>query len=438
MKPMISMINHIKLILKSKRINFFCLDLQLNYWANPSTDAYICTSIAVYKHLHLDWILEGLMKRYIVILLIVINIVLLTKVQAYSTAPHNSAQAATVIDVASGRILYEKSGDQPLPIASLTKIMTAIVAIEEGDLKSIVKTGKNAVGAEGSSIYLRLGEQLTLEDMLYGLMLRSGNDAAIAIAEHIGGSVEGFSLLMNEKASYLGLEHTHFVNPHGLDHPQHYSTAKDMAILTAYALQNPEFQKIVATQVKTAPLEGFDWDRKWFNKNKMLRMYPGADGVKTGYTRIAKRCLVSSATQGDRQIAVVVINDGNDWNDSAHLLDYGFTQFKNVELIKKNQAVDTFDSERNKNMQYIAERDSIYPLANDEIENISFKVVMNKERSINSPIAYLEIYLTDTVIDRVPLVSVDNSSAAQSNHIYIPTTSNKYWSNWLLFWRYLM
>lgn len=156
---------------------------------------------------------------------------------------HISAQGAALIDVKSGRILFEKNGDQKMRIASLTKIMTAIVAIENGNLEDMVTTSDNAYGTEGSSIYLKRGEQLTLEDMLYGLMLRSGNDAAVAIAEHIGGSVEGFAFLMNEKAKILGMNHTHFVNPHGLDDKEHYSTPKDMAILTAYALKNSTFKK---------------------------------------------------------------------------------------------------------------------------------------------------------------------------------------------------
>ncbi len=376
------------------------------------------------------------MKKFI-ILLIFLNTVVLTSSEVYSAVPQNNAQAAAVIDVTSGRILYEKNADQALPIASLTKIMTAIVAIEEGKLEDKVRTGKNAVGTEGSSIYLRLGEELSLEDMLYGLMLRSGNDAAIAIAEHIGGSVEGFSYLMNEKARYIGLSSSNFVNPHGLDHPLHYSTAKDLAILTAYALKNPTFQKIVATQVKSAPLEGFNWNRKWFNKNKMLRTYPGADGVKTGYTRIAKRCLVSSATHGDRQVAVVVLNDGNDWNDSARLLDYGFTQFQNVELIKKNQTIKAMDAKRKEIMEYVAMRDSIYPLSNNEVKKITLKVVLSKQLILGGPIAYLEINLENQIIDRVPLDQIKDSS---NNGIYQieNLANNQYWSNWLLFWRYLL
>lgn len=378
------------------------------------------------------------MKKLTAIILIFAFITVMNRVEANSAPPHNSAQAAAVIDVASGRILYEKNADQKLPIASLTKILTAITAIEAGNLQDVVKTGRNAVGAEGSSIYLRLGEELTLEDMLYGLMLRSGNDAAIAIAEHIGGTVDGFAYLMNEKARYIGLESSNFVNPHGLDHPQHYSTAKDLALLTAYALKNPEFQKIVATQVKKAPLEGFDWDRKWFNKNKMLRTYAGADGVKTGYTRIAKRCLVSSATHDDRQLAVVVLNDGDDWRDSARLLDYGFSEYQNIELIKKNQTVELFDSKRKENVEFITSRDSIFPLTEGETAKITSKVVLNNDHQLLAPVAYLDFYLSNKLIDRVPLIQSAESLATNSAQIESPKTNSNYWSNWFMFWRYLL
>jgi D-alanyl-D-alanine carboxypeptidase len=238
-----------------------------------------------------------------------------------------SAEAAALIDVESGRILYSHNGNKPMRIASLTKIMTAIVAIEHGNLGDRVKTGINAYGVEGSSIYLKLGEEQSLLHLLYGLMLRSGNDAAVAIAEHVGGSVEGFVQLMNEKAEQLGLTGTTFKNPHGLDADGHLSTAEDVARLTAYALKHPVFREIVKTPSIRIPNPGETWDHLWRNKNKMLHLYPGADGVKTGYTKSAGRCLVSSATRDGRQLAAVTLNASNDWSDHARLLDYGFSQF---------------------------------------------------------------------------------------------------------------
>lgn len=249
------------------------------------------------------------------------------------------AEAASLIDVASGRLLYTHNGNKRMRIASLTKIMTAIVAIENGRLSDQVKVGQNAFGEEGSSIYLKLGEEMSLEHLLYGLMLRSGNDAAVAIAEHVGGSLDGFVLMMNEKARDLGMDHTHFMNPHGLDHDQHYSTADDMARLTAYALKNPTFQQIVKTTVKKVPDPGQSWDHKWTNKNKMLSIYEGADGVKTGYTKLAKRCLVSSATREGHQLAAVTLNDSTDWADHSRLLDWGFQNFDLIPLVAKGEEV---------------------------------------------------------------------------------------------------
>ena len=250
-----------------------------------------------------------------------------------------NATAAALIDVESGRILYSQLGDKPLLIASLTKIMTAITAIEEGNIKDTVTVGPRAVGKEGSSIYLRLGEKMSLHNMLYGLMLRSGNDAATAIAEHVGGSEAGFVRMMNEKAEWIGLEHSRFENPHGLDQEGHLSTANDLAKLTAYALHNKVFAEIVSTKLRKAPNPNDPWDYSWANKNKMLSMYEGADGVKTGYTKAALRCLVSSATRGGQQLAAVTIRDSDDWRDHQRMMDWGFQHYPLKQLASKGEAV---------------------------------------------------------------------------------------------------
>ncbi|WP_127588221.1 D-alanyl-D-alanine carboxypeptidase family protein [Paenibacillus koleovorans] len=251
-----------------------------------------------------------------------------------------AAEAAALIDVQSGRMLYAKAGDKRMRIASLTKIMTAIVAIERGNLSDIVVVSGNAAGKEGSTLYLKQGEEMSLHNMLYGLMLRSGNDAATAIAEHVGGSVEGFAYMMNETAELIGMTGTHFDNPSGLDSETHFSTANDMARLTAYALRNPAFQDIVKTKVKTAPNPNEPWDYKWSNKNKMLSLFDGADGVKTGYTKLAKRCLVSSATRDGQQLAVVTLNDGEDWADHSKLLNYGFNTYPLADIVNKGDTVE--------------------------------------------------------------------------------------------------
>ncbi|RKN84629.1 D-alanyl-D-alanine carboxypeptidase family protein [Paenibacillus ginsengarvi] len=269
-----------------------------------------------------------------------------------------NAEGAALIDVASGRLLVSKNGNKPMRIASLTKIMTAIVAIEHGSLSDQVEVSSRAAGKEGSSIYLRAGEQMSLENMLYGLMLRSGNDAATAIAEHVGGSLEGFVYLMNEKAANIGMSHSLFKNPSGLDEEGHYSTANDMARLTAYAMRNPVFRDIVKTKSKSAPNPNESWDYRWNNKNKMLSIYDGADGVKTGYTKLAKRCLVSSATRNGQQLAVVTLNDPDDWVDHTKLLDYGFKYYKPEQLVKKGDKIE--------NMPVAIGRSFVYPLLEEE------------------------------------------------------------------------
>jgi D-alanyl-D-alanine carboxypeptidase (penicillin-binding protein 5/6) len=318
--------------------------------------------------------------------------------QASPPPMFSNASASSVIDVKSGRIVFQERGDEQMRIASLTKVMTAIVAIEHGNMTDIVKVSKNAYGKEGSSIYLHLGEEMTLHTMLYGLMLRSGNDAAAAIAEHVGGSIEGFVYLMNEKARILGMKNTSFKNPHGLDEEGQYSSANDMAVLTAYALQNEIFQEIVKTKVKNAPNPNEAWDYRWINKNKMLNMYDGADGVKTGYTTLARRTLISSATRGGQQFAVVTLNDGDDWNDHRKLLDYGFTYYPMTKIVQKGERV--------QGPNLVVARSFEYPLAESEIGELRKKIVLEEEASTGYRLGErgkLELYLKDERIASLPL-----------------------------------
>lgn len=319
------------------------------------------------------------------------------------TPPAIHAKAAALIDVASGRILYSRNGEEPLPMASTTKIMTAIVAIESGKLSDVVKTSKRAFAKEGSSLYLRRGEEMSLHHLLYGLMLRSGNDAAVAIAEHVGGSEEGFVYMMNEKAEMLGLEKTQFRNPHGLDADGHYTTANDLARLSAYALHNPTFQEIVRTKVKTVPNPNANWDYKWTNKNKMLQLYEGADGVKTGYTSKALRCLVSSATRHGQQLAVVTLNDGNDWLDHTRLLDYGFSAFPAVPLIAKGDKIQGYE-----HLQ--ASVSAAYPLGEDERGQVKASVRLVPAGSLDYRLGYRGTIRYE--LDGQPLIAVPLEEAA--------------------------
>ena len=248
-----------------------------------------------------------------------------------ANALETSAKHAILIECESGDIIYSKNESVCAPMASTTKIMTAIVAIENGSLDKIVTIMPEAVGVEGSSIYLKAGERLTLRELLYALLLESANDAATAIAIHIGGSVEGFSQMMNDMALELGLKNTHFSNPHGLDSPEHYTTAYDLALLANYAMQNPVFSEIVSCYKETIPLDD-DGVRLLVNHNKLLKSYKGAIGIKTGYTKKSGRCLVSCAEQNGIKLIAVTLNAPNDWNDHKSMFDYGFSQYESVHL----------------------------------------------------------------------------------------------------------
>ena len=248
-----------------------------------------------------------------------------------------SAAGACLIDAEHGLVLYEKSADTPLPMASTTKIMTALVAIKHMPLDSVITVDACAVGVEGSSIYLTAGEQLTLEELLYALLLESANDAALAIAIAIGGSVEDFALLMNQEAESLGLQKTHFENPHGLHHEEHYTTARELAIITAEAMKHDVFSGIVATTKHTISHGGAADVRLLMNHNKLLRSYEGAIGVKTGYTKRSGRCLVSAAERDGIRLIAVTLNAPDDWKDHTAMLDYGFSQMKGLTLCKPNE-----------------------------------------------------------------------------------------------------
>jgi D-alanyl-D-alanine carboxypeptidase (penicillin-binding protein 5/6) len=339
------------------------------------------------------------------------NLLLPIQMAKAAQVPQVSAYAAALIDVTSGRLLYEKNSTQKMRIASITKILTAVVALEQGNLSDLVRTSPRAFGTEGSSIYLKLDEEMSLHNLLYGLMLRSGNDAAVAIAEHVGGSLEGFVYLMNQKAREIGMKDSYFMNPHGLDDSdKHYSTARDMAMLTAYALKDPVFREIVKTKVKTAPSPGDSWDRKWYNKNKMLSLYEGADGIKTGYTKLAKRTLSSSATRGGVQLAAITLNAPNDWSDHARMLDYGFENYDLIPLVEKKQIFKGIKVGETLT-DLVAEIDFSYALSEEEINQIDYRVVPYPLDSTVYRLgvaANLEVHFNNETIGVVPLVHPDS------------------------------
>lgn len=237
------------------------------------------------------------------------------------------------MDPISGRLLVNQNGSEESLIASTTKIMTALLVCERCNVLDQMRIPKEAVGIEGSSMYLREGEKLSIQELLYGLMLSSGNDAAVALALYCCGSIEEFAALMNDKARSLGMKQTHFENPNGLDAQNHYSTAKDLAILASYAMDNPVFRQTVST--KTIAVG----NRYLRNHNKLLWLYPGADGVKTGYTKAAGRILVSSAVKDHRRLVAVTIHDPDDWRDHCKLLDDSFSGFNLQRIVTMGDCV---------------------------------------------------------------------------------------------------
>ena len=280
--------------------------------------------------------------------------------QAYAVS--TSASAAILVDVDSGRVLYEQNADAKMRIASTTKILTALVAIREGDLSDVVTVSREAAYTEGSSMYLKVGEQLTLETLLYGLLLCSGNDAAVAIAEHISGSQERFADLMNETARDIGMEHSSFANPNGLDDEDHYSTARDMALLACAAVENETLVRMASTRSVTIG------GRSMTNHNKLLSQVEGCIGLKTGYTMAAGRTLVSCAERARQRLVAVTLQDGNDWADHAALYEYGFSTYPAKVGASLGQTIQRADVENGLNaaVPLVAADSFAWPLAEGE------------------------------------------------------------------------
>ena len=246
-------------------------------------------------------------------------------VSASALMVETNAKAGILYEPVTGRVLVENNKDARLPMASTTKIMTTLLAIEHGDLDTPFLVGEEA-NVEGSSMGLKVGDTVTLRDLLYGMLLESGNDAANVAAVRVAGSVEAFAELMNQRAAQIGMTNTHFVTPSGLDDEQHYSTAYDMALLAAEALDNELFREICASTKKTLCFGNPPYERTLYGHNKLLTSYEGAIGVKTGYTKTARRCLVSAAERDGVLLIAVTLNCTDDWNVHRELLDYGFSK----------------------------------------------------------------------------------------------------------------
>lgn len=294
------------------------------------------------------------------------------------------ADAATVsagecvVEISSRRFLHEHNADQRLPMASTTKILTALVILEDSNLDEVVTVPKQAEGTEGSSVYLKAGEQISVRDLLYGLMLRSGNDCAVTLALYHSGSIQNFARAMNEKAVSLGAENSHFVNPHGLPNEGHYTTARDLALIAAAAMQNKDFREIVSTK--------FYAPRGWQNKNKMLWNFEGALGVKTGFTVRAGRCLVSAAERDGMTLVSVVLNSPQMFERSEELLENAFTDYRMIKLCS------TFEQYDGCRVLY----DFSYPLKSDEENKI--RIDNEREDGQGEIAGTMKIYLENRLL----------------------------------------
>lgn len=326
-------------------------------------------------------------------------------------AVSSSAKGMCVIEKDSKRILYSKNQNLQLPMASTTKIMTAITVLNNcQDLNSYIQVDDCAIGVEGTSIYLRKGETIKIKDLLYGLMLRSGNDAATALACHVGGSVDGFANKMNELAQQIGATNSHFANPHGLDNKEHYTTAYDLALITAYALNNPVFKEIVSTKSHVIPETNISDKRYLTNKNRLLSSLDGCCGVKTGFTSKAGRCLVSAVERNNFTTICVVLNCGPMFEESADLLNLSQSEFKNVKIIDKNQEIfNEYIIDKNEGRLYLyTEEDFYFPLAQNEFKNLKLLCNVKLDNANKGDnVGEIQIFFNEQLIKSLKLFTMN-------------------------------
>lgn len=315
------------------------------------------------------------MKKIIIFILSFLILTVVSVDSGFKTTKIVSAQSGTaevVMELNSGRVLHAVNAHDKKYMASTTKILTAIVVIENCDLNDVVTVTKQTIGVEGSSIYLEEGEKLSVRDLLYGLMLRSGNDCAETLAVHCCGSIEDFASLMNETANKIGATNSNFVNPHGLHNDNHYTSAYDLALISRYAMKNEDFRNIVSTKSVKIPHTTQNYDRYLKNKNKMLNEFDGSNGIKTGYTKKAGRCLVSSCLRGDMELICVVLNCPPMFERSKTLLTQSFSEYKNYKVLESDNIIG-FAKKKNsdESCALYVKNDVILPLTDDEYKNIN-------------------------------------------------------------------
>lgn len=318
------------------------------------------------------------MKKYIILLIIILFPL---RVNATST---------TLMDMDTNRVLYNSNGNDVRLIASISKIMTAIVTINNYDISNVIKIDESVLKSYGSGIYVEVGEEISVENLLYGLMLRSGNDAAIQIANTVGGSMENFVNMMNDTAKSIGMKNTNFINSSGLENDKgegNTSTSYDMALLMSYAMKNEVFKKIVSTQKKVVKTNYKTY--VWYNKNKLLKNYKFCTGGKTGFTEKAKRTLVTTASKDNMNFVVVTLNDPNDFSDHLNLYEEYFKKYKSYKVLDSK---DKFSNEK-----YYIKNDKYVALTQDEFKSIK-KEVVYYDNNVSDIVGFINIKLNDKLL----------------------------------------
>ena len=361
-------------------------------------------------------------KTWVISLFIIVSIILTAMAVMVSAEERgrNSARAATLYSPDTKSFLYEKNADVRLPMASTTKIMTALIVIENEDLDKVIEVHPDSIGVEGSSIYLKEGDRLTVRDLLYSLLLQSANDAATALAYEVGGSIEGFASMMNLRAKELGLTDTSFDNPHGLDSENHYTTAKELALITAEAMNNQCFADIVSTYKYSFTID--DSPRTVVNHNKLLKQYDGAIGVKTGFTKKSGRCLVGAAKRNGISLICVTLDAPSDWSDHRTLFDYGFDSLNSTyisELTKTDFEIPLINGKK----EYISAsiRENL-PLVSQKSD--VFTAEINIKRFISCPVytgdvlGNVTVYKNGEFYTTIDIVSNESIEKTKENGIF--------------------
>ena len=353
--------------------------------------------------------------KFRIILCLIPLLYIFTLSPALAQMPEITAESAILVDAYSGRVLYAKNEHVRRPMASTTKITTALVALEKAKLTDVVTVSKNASETGEATIDLQEGEKITLENLLYGMMLPSANDAAVAIAEHIGGTQEKFIDLMNKRVQDLGLKDTHYVTPNGLHDDNHFSSAYDLAFIAREALKLPKFREIIATKRREIPWEGHPWQRVLTNKDKLLNNYPYAIGVKNGYTHQAGNCLVGAAEKDGLTLIAVVMKSSHMYEETQKILEYGFANYQPLKVVSRGELIRKINVVNGikKQIQVVSSQDVVLAVNPEEAKTVSKKIALVNSLSapvkVGSRAGVMEILLNGTLFKTVDLLTSEGS-----------------------------